>query len=66
MPAYWAGFVFLILLHELGHAYTAKRLGCRVPTMGVAFLVMAPFLYTDTGEVWKLSDRNKQFAIAAA
>ncbi|MGE5465817.1 MAG: secretion protein HylD, partial [Ignavibacteria bacterium] len=34
------------LLHELGHAFTAKRYGCRIPAMGVAFLVMLPVAYT--------------------
>ena len=38
-------------LHELGHAYTAKRFGCRVPTMGLALLVMVPVLYTDVNDV---------------
>ncbi|HKC32892.1 MAG TPA: hypothetical protein VKC16_05475, partial [Xanthobacteraceae bacterium] len=37
----------LKVVHELGHAYTAKRFGCRVPTMGLALLVMVPVLYTD-------------------
>lgn len=54
------------ILHELGHAYTAKRMGLRVPTMGVAFLVMWPVLYTDTGESWKLSAPSRRFAIAGA
>jgi putative peptide zinc metalloprotease protein len=54
------------LLHELGHAFTAKRYGCRVPAMGVAFLVMIPVAYTDTNEVWKLADRRQRLAVAAA
>lgn len=54
------------VIHELGHAYTAKRMGLRVPTMGVAFLVMWPVLYTDTGESWKLSAPSRRFAIASA
>jgi putative peptide zinc metalloprotease protein len=37
-----------------------------VPTIGVAFLVMWPYLYTDTGETWKLGDRRKQLVIACA
>ena len=53
-------------VHELGHAYVAKRHGCRVPTMGVAFLVLFPMLYTDTTEAWKLYDRKKRLAIALA
>ncbi len=54
------------VLHELGHAYAAKRYGVRVPTMGVAFLILWPYLYTDTGETWKLADRGKQLVIASA
>ena len=53
-------------LHEFGHACTAKRYGCRVPAMGVAFLVMWPMAYTDTNEVWKLADRRQRLAVAAA
>jgi putative peptide zinc metalloprotease protein len=54
------------VLHELGHAFTAQRCGCRVPTMGVAFLVMLPVLYTDTNEAWKLADKRQRLRIAAA
>ncbi len=57
---------FSKILHELGHAYAAKRYGVRVPAMGLAFLVMWPFLYTDVGETWKLADRRKQIVIASA
>lgn len=54
------------VLHELGHAFTAKRYGCRVPTMGVAFLVLWPVAYTDTNEVWRLNERKQRLAVAAA
>ncbi len=57
---------FAKVLHELGHAFTATRYGCRVPTMGVAFLVMWPVLYTDTNEAWKLTARRERLAIGAA
>ena len=54
------------LLHELGHAVTAKRFGCRVPTMGVAFLVLWPVAYTDTNDVWKLTKRHQRLAVVGA
>ncbi len=54
------------VLHELGHAFTAKRLGCKVPSMGLAFLVMWPVAYTDTNEVWKLTRRQDRLAVGAA
>jgi len=50
-------------LHELGHAYTAHRYGCRVSAMGVAFLVMVPMLYTDASDAWKLTSRRQRLAI---
>jgi putative peptide zinc metalloprotease protein len=53
-------------IHELGHAYTAKRFGCRVPTMGVALLVLVPVLYTDVNESWKLTSRRQRLAIGVA
>jgi putative peptide zinc metalloprotease protein len=53
-------------LHELGHALVATRLGLRVGHMGIAFVVMWPMLYTDTGESWKLSRSRQRLAIASA
>lgn len=57
---------FAKVLHECGHAFTAYRHGCRVPTMGVALLVMWPVLFTDTSEAWKLKARRARLAIGAA
>jgi len=54
------------VVHELGHAYTATRFGCRVPTIGVAFMVMVPVLYSDVSDAYRLSSKRKRLAIAAA
>ena len=54
------------VVHEFGHAFTAHRYGCRIPTMGVALVVMTPMLYTDTNEAWKLTSRRQRLAIGAA
>lgn len=64
--AYGSALVVVKFLHELGHAFTAKRLGCRVPTMGVAFLVMWPVAYTDTNETWRLTSRWQRLQVACA
>ncbi len=58
--------VFVKISHELGHAYTAKRYGCNIPVMGVAFLVLWPMFYTDTNESWKLRYRSQRLKIAGA
>ena len=69
----WQGAVFYALalivvkiLHELGHALTAMRYGCRIPTMGIAFLVLIPVLYTDTTDAWRLTSRGQRLKIGAA
>ncbi len=58
--------IFSKILHECAHALTAHRYGCRVPTMGVAFMVMYPMLYTDASETWKLNARRQRLAVASA
>lgn len=64
--AYGVALFFVKLLHELGHAFTAKHYGCRVPAMGVAFLVMWPVAYTDTNETWRLTNRFDRLRVASA
>lgn len=63
---YAVALIVIKAFHELGHAYTAKRYGCRVPAMGVAFLVMFPVLYTDATNAWRLTSRWQRVHIAAA
>ena len=59
------GLTILIVkvAHELGHAYIATRFGARVPSMGVAFLVMLPMFYTDVTDAWKLKNRRARLLI---
>ena len=54
------------IFHELGHGYCAVRHRCRVPSMGLAFMMMAPLLYTDVTDAWRLKDRRKRLAIDSA
>ena len=69
----WQGLLGLALalsfakvLHELGHAFTAYRHGCHVPTMGFALLVLWPVLFTDTNEAWKLPSRRARLQVGVA
>ena len=63
---YAGALIAVKFIHEMGHALTAKRMGCRVPTMGIAFLVMYPMAYTDVTESWKLDSHRKRLKIAGA
>ena len=64
--AYGVAIFAVKWLHELGHAFTARRLGCRIPTMGVAFLVLWPMAYTDTNETWRLTSHHQRLQVAVA
>ena len=54
------------VFHELGHGFAAKHFGCRVPSMGIAFLVLWPVLWTDTTDAWRLSERRQRLVIDTA
>lgn len=64
--SYSIALAFAKVIHEFGHAFTAKSLGLRVPRMGVALVLLLPMLYTDTGETWRLPRRRDRFKIAVA
>lgn len=57
---------FAKVFHELGHGFATKLYGCRVPSMGVAFLVLWPVLWTDTTDAWRLTDRRQRLVIDSA
>ncbi len=52
--------------HELGHAYAAKLLGLRVPSMGIALMCFYPVLWTDSTEAWKCVDKKDRLLIGLA
>lgn len=54
------------IIHEFSHAYTAKRYGIYVPSMGIALIVLWPVLYTDVSDGWKLTSRKQRIYISAA
>jgi putative peptide zinc metalloprotease protein len=60
-----AALLGLKLFHELGHGLAARHFGARVPSMGIAFMLLAPLFYTDTTDAWKLP-RPQRIRIALA
>lgn len=61
--AFGAALLFAKLCHEFGHALMARRAGCRVHSMGLAFMVMFPLFYTDVSDAWRVSDRRSRLLI---
>ncbi|MCI0911774.1 biotin/lipoyl-binding protein [Pseudomonas putida] len=65
MLAFGLALALAKLCHEFGHAYMAKRAGCRVQSMGLAFMVLLPMFYTDVSDAWRVSDRRSRLLIDA-
>ena len=63
---YVGALVLAKLVHELGHAYTAKHHGTAVPSLGVAFIVLWPVLYTDNTDAWQVPSRRARMSMVAA
>ncbi len=63
---YIIALIFVKSAHELGHALVSYRHNCHVASIGVAFIVMFPVLYTDTTSAWQLRSRHKRLAIVSA
>lgn len=60
-----ATFVFVKTLHELGHAFAARRFGAECHEAGVMFMMLTPLLYTNVTDAWIL-DRRSRLMITAA
>lgn len=63
---YFGSLAIAKVAHEFGHAFACKRYQLNVASMGVAFLVMFPMLYTDTSESWKIKDPKARIIVPLA
>jgi len=59
------GFALHGVLHELGHALTAKHFRREVHRAGVGWYLFIPVAFVDTSDVW-LADRLPRMAVAIA
>lgn len=66
MVVFFVCLAVVKIIHEFGHALMSRHFGLRVPTMGVAFLVMWPVLYTDASDAWRLQSRRQRALISFA
>jgi len=46
---------FILILHELGHSFSAQRYGVNSNDIGVGLYLFFPVFYINLGEIWKLS-----------
>ncbi|HSC44485.1 MAG TPA: efflux RND transporter periplasmic adaptor subunit [Candidatus Acidoferrum sp.] len=58
--------MFIVAVHEFGHAHACKRAGGRVPAMGFALIYLTPAFYTDTTEGAVMGTSSDRLIIAFA
>jgi len=54
------------VFHEFGHGLTAKRHGAKVPSMGIALVVLFPMLYTDVNDAWRFGSSRRRLQVSIA
>ncbi len=59
-------WVFLKFVHELAHAVVCTQTGSEVSEAGLVFVLLAPLAYVDVTSCWRLTNRWKRIAVAAA
>lgn len=58
-------FVGVKVLHEAGHAFTARHFGAECNECGIMLLVLTPVLYTNVTDTWTLGRRERLLVTAA-
>lgn len=72
-PHFWLFLVILIIasipalmFHEAGHAFTAKKFGYKVQSIGFGWLGLNPVAFTDTSQVWLAKQLYVRLTVDAA
>lgn len=66
LPVFGIAVLALKVVHEVGHALAAARVGCRVPSMGIAVMLGAPLCYTDVSDTWRLARSQDRLVVVFA
>ncbi len=62
----WIVIIFVIALHEFGHAFTCKNFGGEVHEMGFLLLFFNPCLYANVNDAWTFPDKTKRLWVTFA
>jgi putative peptide zinc metalloprotease protein len=62
----WAVFVFVKLIHELGHAFACRRFGGECHELGIMFLIFIPTPYVDASTAWGFPSKWQRIFVGAA
>jgi putative peptide zinc metalloprotease protein len=62
----YAMFVFIKLIHELGHAFSCRRFGGECHELGIMLLVLVPTPYVDASSAWAFANKWHRIFVGAA
>ena len=62
----WIVGAVVILIHELGHAYTCKFFGGEVRELGFMLLYFQPAFYCNVSDAWSFPQRSARLWVTAA
>ena len=53
------GYIFSLIIHEIGHASATASIGKKVKEIGFGFYMIFPVFYTDVTSVWNMGKRER-------
>jgi putative peptide zinc metalloprotease protein len=62
----YAATVIIKIIHEIGHAFSVRRFGGEVHTLGVMLMVLTPLPYTDATAAWAFRSKWKRIFVSGA
>jgi putative peptide zinc metalloprotease protein len=62
----YAAMVLVKIVHEIGHAFAVRRYGGEVHVLGIMFMILTPFPYTDATAAWAFPSKWKRILVSAA
>jgi len=63
---FWTTGMVVIVVHELGHAFTCKYFGGQVHEMGAMLIYFQPAFYCNVNDAWTFRDRAARLWVTAA
>jgi len=63
---FWTTAMVVIVVHELGHAFTCKYFGGQVHEMGAMLIYFQPAFYCNVNDAWTFRDRAARLWVTAA
>ena len=66
LPLLYLALILIKALHEFGHAFSVRRFGGEVHTMGVMFLIFNPLPYMDATAAWAFRSKWQRVLVSAS